>query len=154
MPVFEERFEVAAPPEAVWAFLLDPKRLAPCVPGCEHIEVMDETTFQVRLKVRVGFLSTTQDMRVTLAELDPPRHLVSVGRGEDRRLGSHVDVRSTLDLAPEGADRTAVRYRNEVKVRGRLGSIGDAVMKVTAKELGARFAANVRSAIEAAPGAR
>ena len=38
VPVVEERFTVQAAPEAVWAFLLDPQRLAPCIPGCDGLE--------------------------------------------------------------------------------------------------------------------
>ena len=149
MPVFEERFQVEAPAETVWEFLVDPARLAPCLPGCQALEVVDPKTYHVTLSVKVGFLSTTQDMRMTLVEMDRPRRLVAVGRGEDRRIGSQIDVRSTLELGPGSAvDTTVVHYRSEVKVLGRLGSVGDAVMKVKAAELAGEFATRVRRAIE------
>ena len=80
MPVFEERFQVGAPAETVWALLNDPVRLAPCLPGCQALEVVDPDTYRVTLSVKVGFLSTTQDMRMTVVEKDPPRRLVAVGR--------------------------------------------------------------------------
>lgn len=148
MPVFEEEFTVSAAPDGVWDFLLDPKRVAPCLPGCESVEVEDATTYKVRLTVKVGFLSTTQTFRVELVESDRPRHLVSLARGEDRKLASQVEVRNTLDLAPAAPGATLVRYRSEVRVLGRLGSVGDAVMKVKAKQLAGDFAANVRAALE------
>jgi len=149
MPVIAERFEVAAAPEAVWAFLLDPARLAPCIPGCEGLEVVDAHTYRVRLTVKVGFLATTQDVRMTVIEAEPPRRLVAEGRGEDARLGSQVDVRSTLELTPAGAGATTtVSYRSEVRVLGRLGSVGDAVMRAKARELAGRFAERVRAAFE------
>jgi carbon monoxide dehydrogenase subunit G len=148
VPLFEEEFTVNASTAAVWDFLLDPQRVAPCLPGCERLEVEDATTYRIRLTVKVGILSTTQDLRVTITEAERPRRLVSLGRGEDRKLGSQVEVRNTLDLdaAPDGATR--VRYRTEARVLGRLGSIGDAVMKVKARQLAAEFAANVRAALE------
>jgi len=148
VPIFEEEFTVNATTDAVWDFLLDPRRLAPCLPGCESLEVEDATTYRVRLTVKVGFLATTQSLRVAIVESDRPRRLVSVGRGEDRKLASHIEVRNTLDLAPAAAGATLVRYRSEVRVLGRLGSVGDAVMKVKAKQLAGEFAANVRAAIE------
>ena len=148
MPIFEEEFTVGAAPDAVWDFLLDPERVAPCLPGCESVEVEDATTYRVRLTVKVGFLSTTQRLKVEIVESDRPRHLVSLARGEDRKLASQVEVRNTLDLAPAGAAGTLVRYRSEVRVLGRLGSVGDAVMKVKARQLAGDFAANVRAAIE------
>ena len=148
MPVFEEEFRVDAAPETVWRFLLDPKRLAPCLPGCAALEVEDDRAFRVQLTVKVGFLSTTQDLRLTIVDAEPPRRLVAVGRGEDRTLSSQVEVCNTLELAPQGDAATLVRYRSEVKVLGRLGSIGDAVMKARARQLAGQFAENVRTAIE------
>ena len=148
MPVFEERFEVGAPPAAVWAFMLDPKRVAPCIPGCDALEVVDERTYRLRLTVKVGFLSTSQDLRVEIVETDPPRRLLSAGRGEDGRLGSRVEIRTTLLLSPVGDGATAVAYASDVTVLGRLGSIGDAVMKVKAKELAGAFAQKVKTALE------
>lgn len=148
MAIFEEAFTVNAAADAVWDFLLDPTRLAACIPGCESLEVEDATTYRVRLTVKVGFLSTTQEMRMAITEADRPRRLVAVGRGEDRKLASHVEVRSTLDLAPAPAGATLVRYRSEVRVLGRLGSVGDAVMQVKARQLAGDFAANVRAALE------
>ena len=148
MPLFEEEFTVSAAPDAVWDFLLDPQRVAPCLPGCDGVEVENATTYRVRLTVKVGFLSTTQNLRVEIVESDRPRRLVSLARGEDRKLASQVEVRNTLDLAPAPANATLVRYRSDVRVLGRLGSVGDAVMKVKAKQLAGDFAANVRAAIE------
>ncbi|HEU4367223.1 MAG TPA: SRPBCC domain-containing protein, partial [Methylomirabilota bacterium] len=139
-----------APSEVVWAFLLDPARLAPCIPGCESLAVVDATTYRVRLTVKVGFLTTTQDVRMSVVEAKAPRRLVAEGRGEDTRLGSQIDVRNTLDLTPAGAGATTVSYRSEVKVLGRLGSVGDAVMKVKARELARLFADRVHAAIEGA----
>jgi len=147
VPLFEEEFTVDGTAEAVWDFLLDPKRLAPCLPGCEILEVEDATSYRVRLTIKVGLLSTTQNLRIMITEADRPRHLVSVGRGEDRKLASQVEVQSTLDLEPASSNATRVRYRSEVRVLGRLGAIGDAVMKVKAKQLASEFAANVRAAI-------
>ena len=121
MPTFDEEFTVKATADAVWDFFLDPRRLASCLPGCESLEVEDATTYRVRLTVKVGFLSTTQNLRVTIIESERPRRLVSVGRGEDRKLASQVE------------DHPAAL---------------DAVMKVKARQLAGEFAANVRAAIE------
>ena len=83
-----------------------------------------------------------------IVEADPPRRLVSQGRGEDGRLGSRVEVRTVLELSPAGPGATAVDYASDVTVLGRLGSIGDAVMKVKARELAGVFAERVRAALE------
>jgi len=150
VPRFEERFTVQASPETVWGFLLDPNRLAPCIPGCEGLEIVDARRYTMRLTVKVGFLSTSQAIVMEIVEEDPPRRLVSKGHGEDKLIGSQVDVRTTLELSPDG-EGTRVAYTSEVRVLGRLGSIGDAVMKSKAGQLAAEFARNVKAALDRPP---
>jgi carbon monoxide dehydrogenase subunit G len=151
VPVFEEEFTVDATPDAVWVLLLDPRRVARCIPGCDSVEVEDARTYRARITVRVGFLSTTQNLRVDIVEAERPRRLVSVGRGEDRKLASHVEVNTTLELEPTAAGGTLLRYVSDVRVLGRLGSVGDAVMKVKVKQLTGEFAANLRATMGGRP---
>jgi uncharacterized protein len=151
VPVFEEEFTVDATPDAVWVLLLDPRRVARCIPGCDSVEVEDDRTYRARITVRVGFLSTTQNLRVDIVEAERPRRLVSVGRGEDRKLASHVEVNTTLELEPTATGGTLLRYVSDVRVLGRLGSVGDAVMKVKVKQLTGEFAANLRATMGGRP---
>jgi carbon monoxide dehydrogenase subunit G len=53
----EERFEVKAPVERVWKYLIDPQRVVHCLPGAELLEQQDERTFLGAIKVKVGPLS-------------------------------------------------------------------------------------------------
>jgi carbon monoxide dehydrogenase subunit G len=42
----EEEFEVQAPVEQVWQYLIDPAKVVVCIPGAELVESQDEQTFQ------------------------------------------------------------------------------------------------------------
>ena len=42
----ENQFPVAAPPDTVFAFLVDINRVVGCMPGAELSEVVDPTTFK------------------------------------------------------------------------------------------------------------
>ena len=135
MPLFEEQFTVSATPETVWAFLLDPQRLAPCLPGLrQRSRSRTSATYRVRLTVKVGFLSTPRTSTSRSSSRIRPRHLVSLARGEEPnwRAGSKSGTRS---ICARRRGRTYVCLRSEVTVLGRLGSVGDAVMKVKAKQL-------------------
>ena len=148
MPEFKGTFNVAAPQEEVWKLLLDVQRLASSIPGCEHVEQIDDSTFKVRIKVKVGPISTTQNATLRLTELDPPHHLASEGQGDDRRLGSKVDLKASVDLRSLGDSETQVDYAINVKVLGRLGMLGDAVMRKKAKEVSDEFAQKLKASIE------
>ena len=47
----ENSFEVGAPPDKVYAFLLDVNRVVGCVPGAELSEVVDPNTFKGKVKI-------------------------------------------------------------------------------------------------------
>jgi len=53
-------------------------------------------------------------------------------------------MKNRLDLVALGPSETEVRYRSEVSVLGRLGSIGFSVMKEKVKRQAEEFADNVR----------
>ncbi|HEX6844668.1 MAG TPA: SRPBCC domain-containing protein, partial [Actinomycetota bacterium] len=42
--LIENEFTVTAPVDELWAYLLDVERIAPCMPGAELTEVVDDTT--------------------------------------------------------------------------------------------------------------
>lgn len=144
MPVFEQVFTVNAPIEKVWDLLLDVERLAPCIPGCEKIERIDDDSFFMSVSARVGIVHARFRMRVTMTEKRPPHHLSSVAKGEDPLLGSTVELKNRLDLVALGPTETEVRYGSEVSVLGRLGAIGFSIMKEKVRQQGEEFAANVR----------
>ena len=50
----DKTFEVPEPLEKVWAFLSDPRKVATCVPGAQITDQVDEKTYKVTIKVKVG----------------------------------------------------------------------------------------------------
>ena len=54
---FEGTFEVDAPRDRVWAFIIDPQQVGQCGPGVESIEVIDDRHFKASAKVGIGFIS-------------------------------------------------------------------------------------------------
>ncbi|HJO30236.1 MAG TPA: SRPBCC domain-containing protein, partial [Acidobacteriota bacterium] len=65
----EESFTVNASAAAVWAFLIDPERVAASLPGAKIIQKVDNTTFKGDIVVRVGPISANYRGTVSF-ELD------------------------------------------------------------------------------------
>ena len=148
--IFEDRFTVRAPVERVWAFLRDAERVAPCIPGMERIEVIDDRRYRVVAGASVSFLSLSFAMDVTVTEVDEPRRLVSVAQGLDARLRERVKLTSELRLEAAGPEETVVDYRIELGVVGKLASMGLGVIKGKARQMATAFASGVRTRLEAA----
>ena len=56
---FDNSFEVPLPPDEAWAVLMDIRRIAPCMPGAELTDVVDERTYKGRIGVRLGPVALT-----------------------------------------------------------------------------------------------
>ena len=53
----EEEFEVRAPVQQVWEYLIDPAKVVVCIPGAELLETKDEGSFVGAVKVKLGPMS-------------------------------------------------------------------------------------------------
>jgi uncharacterized protein len=148
--LFEDRFTVRAPVDRVWAFLRDPQQVAPCIPGTESVDVIDDRHYHVVAGARVSFLSVSFAMKVTVAEIEEPVRLVSLAEGMDARIKERVKLRSTLTLEPRGPEATDVSYSIDLAVFGKLASLGFAVIKGKAGQMAADFAVCIRTRLEAA----
>jgi uncharacterized protein len=145
---FEETFSVAKPPDTVWSFFDDPKRLALCVPGVESVEPLEDGRSKIRMTQKVGYLSATFDLKMHVSGRDEGRALevTSIGRSVRGAIG---ELRSTnrVELTPEEGG-TRIDLTADVGVGGMLGSVGQKVMASKAKEVARQFAANVNERLE------
>ncbi len=66
----ENRFSVKAPIGDVWEHLLDVERVAPCMPGAELTEVVDDRTYKGKISVKVGPVSLSFTGTVVKQERD------------------------------------------------------------------------------------
>src|SRR5438045_9507439 len=64
----ENSFQVAAPSDKVFAYLLDVNKIVGCVPGAELTEVVDESTFKGKVKVKVGPITVAYSGTARISE--------------------------------------------------------------------------------------
>ena len=61
-----------APRQKVWEFLIDPQRLARCLPGCEKLEAVGEHEYASQMNVGLAAVKGVYTGKVKLEELQPP----------------------------------------------------------------------------------
>ena len=132
----EERFVVQAPAAAVWAYLVDPRRVVGCLPGAELVEVVDERTFLGNVRVKVGALGLTYKGRVHLDEVDEAARRVRMS-GEGRESAGTGQARMTMqsDVQERGPSETEVVVRAQVDVVGRIVQFGRGMIVEVAHQL-------------------
>ncbi len=146
----EERFAVRAPPDRVWAFMVDPRRVVLCVPGGELHAVVDARTYDGALRVAVGPFVFAYRGRVYLADADAAARRVRI-LGDARQRGgadaARLALESFLRALPEGG--TEVVVHATVNVEGRIVALGRGVLARLGHLVFRDFAASVRARIEA-----
>lgn len=134
---------IDAPRERVWAALNDAAVLRECIPGCE--EVIDESPAErrARVMVKVGPVRARFNGKVTLSEVEAPRHCVMGFEGSGGAAGM-VSGRSQVELHEEGSG-TRLTYTVKASVGGKLGQIGGRMIDASAKQLADQFFAALRA---------
>ena len=146
--LIEDKFVVRAPRVEVWRFIVDPKRMLPCIPGCESIEQASPTQYRAVVKIEVGPIKTRFNLDVTVDAEHPPGLILSTTRGEEGTRASTLSAKNRLELAALDERTTEVSYSSEVSVVGRLGRFGLGMMKKKAQALGTAFADSMRARLE------
>lgn len=136
--------EVEAAAADVWALLVDPGRVAACIPGVEEVHEVDPTTFTGVVIAAVGPLSGRFAFRAGITEADPPAWLIAEIDGTDNVSRSTVRTRLAIRLEELAPERTRIRYVATVVTEGRLAIVGDMILRATAGAMFAQFARRLR----------
>src|ERR1700687_4263380 len=99
--LIENRITVPAPPERVWAFMMDIPAVSRCVPGVDGVARIDDETFSGVMSVRVGPISIRLDGRVILAERDEAAQQARMDlQAADKRVNGAVNAKMRMQLTP------------------------------------------------------
>ena len=102
---FDNSFEVPLPPAEAWKVLLDIKRIAPCMPGAELTEVLDQNSYKGKIGVRLGPVALTFAGVVKFEQIDAATHTARVAaQGTDAKGRGGANATSVFRLEPAGAN--------------------------------------------------
>ena len=144
----EERFEVAAPPERVWSYLVNPSQVVRCLPGAELLETAADGSFVGRVRVKVGPVLAAYKGTARFVELDAgARRARLTGEGQEASgAGSaRMTMTSTIDALDGGG--AAVRVEVDVDVVGKLAQFGRGMIEEVSRQLFRQFSDCVRAAL-------
>jgi carbon monoxide dehydrogenase subunit G len=146
----ENEFDVAAPPDHVYAFLLDVNRVVTCMPGAELSEVVDRETFKGKVKIKVGPITVSYNGTARIAERDEASHR-AVLQAEGRETTGPGSARATAVMTVEPADEgSKVHLATDFNVAGRVANFGRGVMEDVSRRLVSQMADCIKSNLESA----
>jgi len=146
----ENSFQVSAPPDKVFAYLLDINKVVGCVPGAELTEVVDESTFKGKVKVKVGPITVAYSGTARIAERDESERMATLS-AEGRETTGPGSARASAQMRVQTAgENSLVTITTEYHVAGRVAQFGRGVMEDVSKRLIHDMAACIQANVEAA----
>jgi carbon monoxide dehydrogenase subunit G len=149
----ENSFVVTAPPPQVWKLLLDVERVAPCMPGAELTEVVDDRTWKGRVKMRIGPVSMNYSGTVVMIERDDANLAVTLraeGREVSGKGNAAATVRSTVQAAADGGSKVLISQ--DLQLSGMAAQFGGRMMQDVSAHLTQQFADRLSAQLTAEPG--
>ena len=136
-----------APRAKVWETVLDVNEFTACFPGVEELVLVDDTTFTGTMKANVGPITSDFQFTAKIVESAPPLELTTEVEGQDSVTKSVITSTITMTLSPHG-DSTHLAYQADVKIKGRLGIIGDMVLRPAGAQVIKEFFNRLRLRVE------
>jgi len=144
-------FVVRSSPEQVWSFLIDPERVARCLPGAAITGKLDDKTWQGTMTVKVGPVSSSYKGKVAFEKLDPSSRTAEiVAQGQDVRGRGGADLRLTSTLAQKAPGETEVTTTSRVNITGILAQMGRGMVQDVSDQMFQIFSQRVRAELESA----
>jgi carbon monoxide dehydrogenase subunit G len=142
-------FVVQAPAAAVWDFLVDPYRVARCLPGAALTEKVDDSTYVGTMTVKVGPVTASYRGKLHFDRLDAEaREAELSASGQETKGKGGADMRMKSRVVPRSPAETEVTVVSDVNVVGILAQFGRGMIQDVSDQLFQKFSQAMRRELE------
>ena len=139
--LIEDTFTVRTPVNRLWAFIQDVERIAPCLPGAELTEVVDERTWKGKVHVKFGPVQMAFSGTVVMEERDDAAHRATLSaKGTEQRGKGVASAKVESWLEPAGDAGTAVHIRSDISITGAAAQLSRGLLPEVSKLMTKQFA--------------
>ena len=125
------------PQAETWKALNDTQILKECVPGCESLDKVSDTQYELTMRQRIGPVSARFKGIMTLQDVDAPRGYTIVFEGQGGVAG-FAKGQASVALEPEG-ESTRLSYSVKAMIGGKLAQLGARLIDGVARKLADDF---------------
>jgi carbon monoxide dehydrogenase subunit G len=145
----EERFEVQAPVERVWEYLIDPQRVVECLPGAQLLEQRDDQTFLGAIKVKVGPLSMSYKGQGKFTDMNEELHQVRmVGDAREVTGSGSTKVSMLMSVSSLANGGSEVLVNADIDLVGKIVQFGRGMIEEVSRQMFRQFSTCVRKQLE------
>ncbi len=144
---FSGEIKVHAPRDAVFAALSDVMVFASLIDGVSDLVPLDapqNNRFNAVLETKVAYMSFKFKVTVEFTRIDPPQEIAAKIEGAPQGLVGRLTA-TTVTRFLDAGEQTRIQYEMDTTLTGKLGSIGQPVMKAKARDMEKQFAKNLQA---------
>ena len=142
---FSGSFPVPARRPVVFDRLNDAAFFASCVDGVHDLVEVDPGHYTAMLETRIAYIKFRFAVAVAFVEQSAPERIVASAEGTPIGIVGRLTATASASLADAG-EQTEVSYDIDVSLAGKLGSIGQPVLRSKAREMERSFVKNLNAA--------
>jgi carbon monoxide dehydrogenase subunit G len=132
-------FTVKAPRQVVFDTLCDPSAFVNFVDGVQNLKELDPTHYEAEFETKVAYMKFRFSVTVEVTKMEAPGVIEAKIEGTPLGVVGRLTAKSTTTLTETG-NETKVVYSVETTLAGKLGSIGQPVLRSKAKDMERIFA--------------
>jgi uncharacterized protein len=142
---FAGEIVIEAAPDAVFAKIRDARFFASCIQGVQELTEIDPDHYTAVLETKVAYLKFKFNVAVEVVRAQPPHEIEAKIEGTPLGIVGRLTANSLTRLTLENG-ATNVRYEVDAALTGKLGSLGQPVLRAKVKEMERHFAERMRAA--------
>jgi carbon monoxide dehydrogenase subunit G len=144
---FAGELTVRAPRAAVFDALRDARFFASCVEGVRDLAEIVPDRYAAVFETKVAYMKFSFKVTVELVRADPPREIEAKVEGAPLGVVGRLTATSVTTLTEIG-DQTTIAYAVDASLTGKLGSLGQPVLRAKSREMEKQFAARLQAAFD------
>jgi carbon monoxide dehydrogenase subunit G len=143
----EGKIEVQAKKIDVFNRLNDVNFFASCIEGVTNLQEIEKNKYTATFETKVAYIRIKFEIFVEISQSIPPDKIVAKSEGKPMGIVGRLTATSTANLS-EANGITQIDYSIDLALTGKLGSLGQPVIRSKTKELEHQFAKNINLAFQ------
>jgi carbon monoxide dehydrogenase subunit G len=146
---FAGELTVKAPRTAVFDALRDARFFASCVEGVHDLVEIGPDRYAAVFDTKVAYMKFSFKVTVELVRAEAPSEIEAKVEGAPLGVVGRLTATSLTTLTEAGED-TKIAYTVDATLSGKLGSLGQPVLRAKSREMEKQFVARLQAAFDQA----
>ena len=143
---FEYDVSIDVPQERVWEILSDVITASSLMPGVQSVEQQPDGTYTGTIQIRIGPIGFNLAGSVAISEDRNIGKWSMISQAQDPRIGGGVTSKVETTITEPSTGNTQMKVNADVQFSGRLGQLGQPLIKKKADSMIREFTENLRTA--------